>query len=332
MGAVERPHFSVPLLVQPAEGWLDGYIQHFSASGLRLLKVCPEAWRRRYICGDKERPGEALVLGSAVHSAIGHSHQQKITSGEDLPVSEVVEFFHDAAWPEAVESDGGEDAIRWDKKPDDVRRDGERVTQAYHHKVSPTVQPIAVERKIEFVVPDVPVKFLGYIDWEEETHQSDLKTGKQVQRKPDAHWKLQGTIYTAATGKPTHFHSASRAQTPSIATPLTDPEMIVTPRQAQKETIETVLRDFAAQVEWYFHRYGPEEYWPTMGIFMDYRGGPACNYCGYRPTCPAWAWEREIVSLVPTDMVDIEGKPIMMQVDRDRVGLDGKPLMRPVKP
>jgi PD-(D/E)XK nuclease superfamily len=290
------------------EAWLDGYIRHFSASGLRLLKVCPEAWRQRYILGKKERPGEALVLGSAVHDAVGFSHRQKIESHEDLPVKEVVEFFHDKAWPEAVAEDGGESEIRWDNKPADVRRDGERVTQAYHTVVSPSVQPIAVERKIEFVVPGVPVPFIGYVDWEEELNCDDLKTGKQVQRKPDANWRTQGMIYTAATGKPTHFHSASRAKTPSIATPLTDEAMIVNLREAQRSTVETILLHYAMDVQTLFERHGPDEHWPTTGILMDYKGGAACNFCGFRRNCPAWAWEREI----PTDVAKILGQPITM--------------------
>src|SRR5262252_1769183 len=103
------PPAPVGFLEQEQEAYLDGYLAHFSASGLRLLRVCPEAWRRRYILGQKERPGEALTLGKAVHSAIGYSHTQKITSHEDLPVLEVVTYYEDKAWPDAVEADGGND-------------------------------------------------------------------------------------------------------------------------------------------------------------------------------------------------------------------------------
>jgi hypothetical protein len=279
---------------EPVPGWCDGYITHFSASSLRMLKICPEQWRQRYILGRKERPKEALTIGSAVHSAMAHTHTQKITTYEDLPVGEVIEYFHDLAWPRAVENDGGEEEIRWDDghKPNDGRRDGERVTRAYHTVVSPRVQPIRVEQKFEFVVPGVPVPFMGYIDVEEEHNTDDLKTGKAVQRKPDANWRTQGTIYAAWTGKPTHFHSVSRAQTPSIATPKESPEMIVQPNEMQLKYVEKVLRDFAAQVEWYFARFGPDEPWPTTGVVMDLRGGPACDYCGFRKWCVAWAHER----------------------------------------
>jgi hypothetical protein len=274
------------------EGWLDGYVHHFSASGLRLLRICPEAWRQRYILGRKERPGESLVLGSAVHDALGYTHTQKIDTHEDLPVPEVVEYFHDQSWPTTVADDGGEEEIKWEKKPDDVRRDGERMLHAYHTVVSPRIQPLAIERKVDFVVPGIPVPFIGYLDVVEEGDTIDLKTGKQVTRKPDANWRLQGLLYAVATGKPTHFHSVSRAQTPSIATPKESEEMSVAPLPHWRELVERVLRDFAGQVEFYFERYGPDQTWPLNGLVHDYKGGPACNYCGFRRFCPAWQHEQ----------------------------------------
>lgn len=279
------------------EPWLDGYIHHFSASSLRLLKVCPEAYRQRYILGKKERPGEALTLGSATHAAMAFNLEQKIESREDRPVKEVLEFFHDLAWPKAIESDGGVDEIRWDKEPDEARRDGERMTIAYHANVAPRVQPVSKpEQRITLHVEGVPVPFIGYLDVEEEADVIDLKTGKAVQRKPDANWRMQGAVYSLATKKPTHFHSLSRAKTPSIATPLTDPEMAIPYRADIAAVTTTILLDYSKQVEYFMHTYGPSDTWPTSGIFMDYKGGAACRFCGFRKNCSAWAWEREVVS------------------------------------
>lgn len=275
--------------------WLEGRIQHFSASSLRLLRICPESYRQRYILGKKERPGEALTVGKAVHEAIGFSHTQKVESHEDLPVAEVVERFHDHSWGEAVEKDGGVDEIRWDKDPEEVRRDGERMTRAYHATVSPRVQPIAKpEMRFDLYIESVPVPFMGYLDVEEETHVTDLKTGNQVKRTPDAHWRMQGAVYSLAKKKPTHFHCVSRAKTPSIATPLTDEAMTIPYRDDIAATTRQVLIEYVEQVEYFMHKFGPDEAWPTTGLFHDYKGGPACNYCGFRRNCPAWAWERTV--------------------------------------
>jgi hypothetical protein len=290
----------VPLEAPPPQpDYLGGYIKSFSASSLRLLRVCPEAYRQRYILGRKERPGGALTLGSAVHDALAFSHADKVTSGVDKPVPEVVEYFHDKSWPKAVESDGGLDVIKWDDgvKPDDYRRDGERMAQAYHHTVSPRIQPVErPEQRFDLYVDGIPVPFIGYLDFVEQEDVIDLKTGKQVSRKPDANWRMQGAIYTLVKQKPTHFHSLSRAKTPSIATPLTDPDMAIPYRHDIAEVTRGVLRAYKEQVEWFMNRHGPDEAWPTNGLFMDYKGGPACRYCGFRSTCPAWAWERSIAN------------------------------------
>lgn len=284
----------VPTLEEKPIVWLDGMISHFSATSLRLLKVCPEAWRQRYILHKKERPGEALTLGSAVHSTMGHNFKQKVESHEDVPVNEVVEFFHDLAWPAAIENDGGADEIRWDDQ-DNARRDGERMTMAYHSTVSPRIQPVELpEQRITLHVEGVPVPIVGYLDVVEAGNVIDLKTGKAVQKKPDANWRMQGQIYSLATEKPTHFHSLSRAKTPSIATPLTDAEMALPYRPDIAAVTRTILVDYAAQVEYFMHRYGPNDYWPTSGVFMDYKGGAACRFCGFRNACPAWQWERDV--------------------------------------
>ena len=287
----------IPLETAPeTPAWLEGTIKHFSASSLRLLRVCPEAYRQRYILGRKERPGEALTMGSAVHDSLGRFDlAHKLKTGENRKTAEVVEYFHDVSWPSALEADGGEDNIRWDNKPEDVRRDGERVAQAYHATVSPRLVPVSEpEMRFDLYVEGVPVPFMGYLDVEEADDVIDWKTGKQVTRKPDANWRMQGLLYSLAKGKATHFHSMSRAKTPSIATPLESPEMAIPYRDDIAQVTRTVLLEYAWQVEDYMTRIGPDDPWPITGLVQDYKGGPACQYCGFRKTCPAWAWERSV--------------------------------------
>lgn len=279
----------------PERPWLEGRITQFSASSLRMLRICPEQYRQRYVLGRKERPGGQLTLGSAFHDAVHYNLAEKMKTGEDLEAKVVVERFHDYSWPEAVAKDGGEDNIRWDDgvKPDEYRRDGERMTRAYHTTVAPRVFAVEEpEQRFDLWVPGIPVPFIGYIDVVEEQNIIDEKTGKQVQRKPDSHWRTQGAIYSLMKRKPIHFHSISRAKTPSIATPLTDPDMVIPFREDVAETTVQLLRFYTDQVEWFMHKYGPDDPWPTNGVFMDLRGGPACRYCGFRKFCPAWAHER----------------------------------------
>lgn len=279
-----------PLWEEPE--WLG--FRHFSATSLGMLSRCPEQFRQRYVLHRKERPGAALTIGSAFHDALRHNYEQKVSSYEDLPLSEVVEFLQDEAWPAAVEDDGGVEEIRWDDglSPDDHRRDAERMTSAYYKLVVPRVQPIQAEQKFQVWVPGVQVPLIGYLDQETETEVIDTKTGRQVQRKPDGKWRFQGRVYQLAKGKPVHFHSISRAKTPGIQTPLDSEAMAIMPDAAQMAETRRIVQDFAAQVEFYMNRYGPDEPWPQMGLFNSLRGGDCCAFCGYRKYCPAWPDER----------------------------------------
>ena len=121
--AVPVPEYG---MVEPKQQWLEGRFKHFSASSLRLLRVCPEAFRQRYVLGRKERPGGALTLGTAVHDAIAHNPRRRWRRTRTCPSGEVVECFHDYAGPRRSTNDGGVEEIRWDDgvKPDDYRRDG----------------------------------------------------------------------------------------------------------------------------------------------------------------------------------------------------------------
>jgi len=268
--------------------WLG--FRHFSATSLRMLSRCPEQFRNRYVLHKKERPSAALTIGSGFHSALKFNYSQKVDSHEDRKLSEVIEYLQDEGWPKVVADDGGVDEIRWDdgQTPDDGRRDAERMTSAYYKLVVPRVQPITAEQKFSVRVPNVQVPIIGYIDQETETEIIDTKTGKQVQRRPDGGWRFQGRIYQLVSLKPVHFHSVSRAKTPSIQTPLDSEEMVVSLNRRQNEATQAIVQDFAAQVEFFMERYGPENPWPQTGLFNSLRGGDACNFCGFRKTCIAW--------------------------------------------
>jgi len=91
--------------------WLG--FHHFSATSLGMLSRCPEQFRQRYVLHRKERPGSALVVGSAFHDALKLNYQQKVKSFEDMKLSDVVQYLQDEAWPNCVEADGGVEEIVW---------------------------------------------------------------------------------------------------------------------------------------------------------------------------------------------------------------------------
>jgi len=66
-------------------------------------------------------------------------------------------------------------------------------------------QPIAIERKIEAFLGDVPIPFVGYLDFEYKNHVRDLKTGGRKVNKPSNDHQRQAAIYREVTNKPVFF-------------------------------------------------------------------------------------------------------------------------------
>jgi len=264
-------------------------VKHLSASSIGMLFRCPRQFERRYLWGEKERPGESIVVGSFFHEPLDYNYKQKILSHQDLPLSEIVTYLHDAAIPKVLEEEGGEENIRWDTGLDTARADSERILSAYAHVVMPRIQPVGTEFKFEIPVEGVPVPVIGYVDCWDEARTVDTKTGKQAVSKVKPSWRLQGSLYSWATGRPTEYHSISRAKTPKIVTALESTEMVVpTPSAAQENHMRHLFRTAAAQISFFLSQYG-EEGWPTFGAVPDFtRNMLPCDYCGWRKGCPAW--------------------------------------------
>jgi PD-(D/E)XK nuclease superfamily len=265
-------------------------IHHLSASSIGMLFRCPRQFGRRYLHHEKERPGEALVVGSFFHEALDFNYKQKIESHQDLPLSEVVQFLGDVAVPKVLEEEGGANWIRWDTDLNTAHKDAERITAAYGHVVMPRIQPVGVEFKFEIDVEGVPVPIIGYVDVWEQDRTVDTKTGQKSVSKVKPSWALQGRLYGWATGRPTEYHSISRAKTPKITTALESEAMVVpVPSEQQAGQMTHLFRLAAAQISFLWERYGYED-WPATGAVPDFtRNMLPCDYCGWKRGCPAWA-------------------------------------------
>ena len=215
---------------------------------------------------------------------------EKITSHEDYPLSDAIQYLHDAAIPKVLEESGGVDEIVWDSDVEKAKGDLTRITQAYYTKVVPRIQPIAAEDKFSLDFPGVEIPVIGYIDLQDADRNLDTKTGKSVSRKLKPSWQLQGRLYTYATGKPTEYHSISRAQTPSIVTALESDEMtvpILTPGQYRE--MEHLVNTAADFLRFFLTNYGREEDWATWGSVPDWtRNILPCDRCAWKRGCPAW--------------------------------------------
>lgn len=267
-------------------------VRHLSQSSIGMLFRCARQFERRYLHGEKEKPGEGIVVGSVFHETLDHNYAQKITSHEDLPMSTLVEYLNDAAYPKVIEEEGGVENIRWDTKPDVARADAERITAAYAGAVMPRIQPIGREFKFDIPVVGVPVPIIGYVDVWEQGRTLDTKTGKNAASKVKPSWQLQGRLYAWATGRPTEYHSISRAKTPKIVTALESDAMVVpVPDEIQVEQTLHLFKTAAAMISFYYDQFGNEG-WPTTGAVPDFtRNMLPCDFCGWRNGCPAWGRE-----------------------------------------
>lgn len=302
------PAAGIPPVVTPQGQtlvWPDR-IKHLSASSIGMFRRCPEQFRHRYILGEKERPGESLVIGSAFHEGLEFNYRQKVESYEDRPTSEVVQYLQDEAIPKVLEEEGGEDNIAWDSDPTKgvatMRKDSERMLVRYHDNVVPRIQPVALEE--EFFLHDeaLPVPLLGYIDVRAGSEVEglgwvadrviDTKTGKQSASKLKPSWMLQATLYGAMVNLPVEYHSISRAASPKIVTALESEEMVYRPDPIKTRNVVKTAASVASMIAWLYTTHGPDETWPTMGRFADWSMSfSPCTNCGWRKVCPAMEGE-----------------------------------------
>ena len=271
--------------------WLDGKIAHLSASSLGMFRRCPRQWQQRYLKGRKEPPGEGLIVGNFFHETIGHNYQSKITTHEDRPLSELVEYLEDKAIPKVINTAGGVGEIRWDDQPEKAleksRSDSRRMLGTYHTTVLPRMQPVAVEQKIEWHIDGVPVPIIGYLDTILADRVVDTKTGKKSVTKPKPDWHLAADIYSSNIGRTIEYQSISRVG--KITTALESEELLITPSQQRARNLIGTIQKMARQIQWMYDTYGPDEDWPTWGRYADWSMSVLpCNFCGYRKDCPAW--------------------------------------------
>lgn len=258
-------------------------VAHLSASQLNMLQRCPRQYQCRYVLGLKEAPGAAKVLGSAFHGAQEHNWRQKIETHEDVPVAEVVEFFHDKAWPDAVEGAGGEAEIKWDGAPEETRATGAAMTAVYREAVAPRVQPTAVERELRLDI-GLPVPLLGYIDVETAGPTIDTKTSRAKRTTPKADWRLQGRVYRLLRPAPVDWHVITKAKVPTVWTPLEAAPLHEPYSELEAQLTREHVLQLAALANHYMSVYGPDDPWPATGLAHDW----ACDWCAYRSSCPVW--------------------------------------------
>lgn len=259
----------------------DGTTLHtLSASAISRLLTCPEQYRQSYMLGNWPRPLWFTVLGSAYHHARRINYEQKVFSGEDLPIDEVLTAYAEG-WIHALRDD-----IQWrDQDSAEAFSIGADMTRVYHEKVSPTVKPVAVEERFELKVPGVPLLVKGVIDVRDERMVLiDTKTQDKGAKQPKPDWRPQAFIYCAARpGYDFEWHVQSRGNL-ACWTPLNAPQLRMANTAPRRRAAERLVQHAYSLLVDLYGRYGLDEPWPGNGLVHGF----ACKGCSYRSRCFWW--------------------------------------------
>lgn len=174
---------------------------YLSPSQLSMFLKCGEAYRRRYIQGEKIPPGIAQHRGSAVHKGAEYNYRQKIESRLDLKADEVVDYAV-AAFEDRVQIDGllldpleereGKPKILGAAKDETAK-----LTDLLMTQVAPKIQPVAVEETHRMALPDSSHDLLGIFDLIDDKNQiRDLKTTSKTKLQMDVDKDSQFTFYS----------------------------------------------------------------------------------------------------------------------------------------
>jgi hypothetical protein len=188
----------------PRRRYGSGYrLDVLSPASVRLFEKCPEAFRRRYLLGEREPLNLSMLMGSVVGDSLAHFFQHQIDN-EPLSRSEVDDIavsIFDAKLAEAVL--GSED------DPVAAKALCRAGVADYLEELAPSVQPISVERRASFrLAEEQEWRFVCFFDLECEDEIPDLKFGEKRVSEDRALKDLQATAYAYcrwAEGTPAGF-------------------------------------------------------------------------------------------------------------------------------
>jgi RecB family exonuclease len=156
---------------------------------------CPRQYELRYIQGLRLPASGAMVQSRAWHEALEHNYGQKITSGVDLALSEMEEYFvyrlEDAL--------ADEDVVLKDREtPESLRDQGLSIVAAHHKTIAPKVKPYLVEEKFTISLgDDFPYVLTGVWDVvEEDGTIADNKAYGKAPTQAEVDGNLQFTAYS----------------------------------------------------------------------------------------------------------------------------------------
>lgn len=121
-----------------------------SGTSLQTFLRCGHQWYIANVLQIKNPPNIRMVLGIAAHSAVEHNMVQKIRSGADTAVAEMLDVFSDNF--DAHAGDVEDDP----ESPSEAKDDGIGLVKLHHREVSPLIQPVWVEEAGQLEINGIP--------------------------------------------------------------------------------------------------------------------------------------------------------------------------------
>lgn len=144
-------------------------LRHLSPSSYSLWVACPEAWRRRYVKGEKPPPSGSMFLGGRVDDALSAYFRRILEHGDRLAPHQVLDIYRER-WRAELEIQSEQHGVEWDEELTE-RAAFELGRQAVELALAELVphlgDPIDVQRRLEFsIAPGLEWTVLCYLDLE----------------------------------------------------------------------------------------------------------------------------------------------------------------------
>lgn len=240
-----------------------------SASSITTFLRCGQQWYFGYVAAIKAPPTLKQARGVAVHKAVETNMLQKITSRVDLAAEDVADAY-------VTEFNGLSTEIEEDRHEIGAFKDsGVKLVKLHTKVIAPEIQPVWVEKPVQFMINDVP--FSGQVDLLDESGR--IRDTKTTARKPSADsYLLNMTGYALGYRQLTGEEETDTVLDYLVATQKPYYLPIVAGGPVNDEEIirfATIVENVAQSIK--AGRFLPN------GLISG-----ACSWCGYKQVCPAY--------------------------------------------
>jgi hypothetical protein len=184
-------------------------LAHLPHSSVTRFWLCPESFRRYYVCGERSAPTGAMFLGRQVDDAITLYYRRILEQGERLALDQVRDAYWDG-WKAATQAEREQLGIAWEEDLGEDRafKLGLDVIELTFKQLVPRLgEPVAVQRRLEYTLaPGLEWSVLGFIDLEAVQRDAggnetpiivDYKVKTTPLTQPKADHDFQPAVYLA---------------------------------------------------------------------------------------------------------------------------------------